>query len=79
MKVFSQFINDESLNQNQIAFINKVISHIEQNGYVESLSILNKAPFDVPAGLFKLFDYGKQVQIAQLLTSLKNNATQITA
>ncbi len=79
MKVFSQFINDESLNQNQIAFINKVINHIEQNGYVESLSILNKAPFDVPAGLFKLFDYNKQVQIAQLLTSLKNNATQITA
>ena len=32
MAAFSGFINDESLNQKQIAFVHKIINHIEQNG-----------------------------------------------
>ena len=46
LAAFSEFINDQSLNSRQIAFVQKVITHIEQNGYVEDLSILAKPPFD---------------------------------
>ena len=37
MWAFSKFINEESL---KIAFVQKVIHYIEQNGYVESKAIL---------------------------------------
>ena len=79
MQAFSQFINDQSLNQNQIAFISKVISHIENNGYIDNPAILLKAPFDTPVSFLKLFDSQKQLQIVQILNSVKTNATYITA
>jgi Type I site-specific restriction-modification system, R (restriction) subunit and related helicases len=43
---FSEFINDQSLSQAQIAFVKKVIDYIVQNGYIENVSELMKPPFD---------------------------------
>ena len=40
MKAFSKFINDASLNQKQIAFVEKIINHVEQNGYMDDVSEL---------------------------------------
>ena len=37
MQAFSQFINDQSLNPQQIAFVYKVIHYVETNGYMESM------------------------------------------
>lgn len=51
MWAFSKFINEESL---KIAFVQKVIHHIEQNGYVESKAILTRPLFDQPI-LFTCF------------------------
>ncbi|WAG61785.1 hypothetical protein LL037_16635 [Clostridium estertheticum] len=48
IKVFSKFINDQSLDQNQIVFVKKVIDYIVQNGYVENVMDLAKPPFDKP-------------------------------
>lgn len=48
MNAFSEFINDSSLNQKQIAFIHKIIMHIENNGYIDDVKILMKPPFDKP-------------------------------
>lgn len=48
---FSKFINEESL---KIAFVQKVIHYIEQNGYVESKAILMRPFFDQPI-LFTCF------------------------
>lgn len=48
---FSKFINEESL---KIAFVQKVIHYIEQNGYVKSKAILMKSLFDQPI-LFTCF------------------------
>ena len=55
MEAFSAFINDESLNMRQIAFINKVITYIENNGYMENVVELQKPPFDKPISFIKLF------------------------
>lgn len=44
MQAFSQFINDQSLNQKQIAFVHKIINHIEQNGYMENVTELQNPP-----------------------------------
>lgn len=74
MQAFSDFINDQSLNQNQIAFVHKIISHIEQNGYMENASDLLKPPFDRPISFMKLFNKEKQAELIRTIGSIKKNA-----
>ena len=73
LAAFSEFINDQSLNSRQIAFIQKVITHIEQNGCVEDLSILAKPPFDKPAKLLD-FDKHQQEKLLAVIQSVRDNA-----
>ena len=74
MAAFSQFINDQSLNQKQIAFVHKIINHIEQNGYMESVTMLTKPPFDKPLSFTKLFDRKTQTAIMAAINRVKDNA-----
>lgn len=37
-EAFSAFINEQNLNADQIAFVDKVIDYVVQNGYVESVA-----------------------------------------
>lgn len=78
MSAFSNFINDESLNQKQIAFLNKIIHHVEQNGYMEDVAELMKPPFDKPVSFIKMFDTKTRSEIVQILDQIKENAV-ITA
>lgn len=77
MAAFSDFINDRSLNQQQIAFIHKIITHIENNGYVEDVKILMKPPFDKPYSFIKMFEPETREAIIQTIESVKNNALQV--
>ena len=77
MQAFSAFINDASLNQKQIAFVQKVINHVEQNGYMEDIMQLQKPPFDKPVSFIKLFDAKKRMGIMQTIQSITENATKI--
>lgn len=70
---FSEFINDNSLNSRQIEFVKKIILYIEQNGYIEDLSVLRKPPFDKPTKLFD-FDSVQQKNLIFAINSVKNNA-----
>lgn len=79
MAAFSDFINDASLNRQQIAFIHKIITHIENNGYVEDVKILLKPPFDKPYSFVKMFDPETREAIIGTIESIKNNAVQIVA
>lgn len=79
MAAFSAFINDQSLNQQQIAFVHKVIHHVEQNGYMEDVSELLKPPFDKPLGFMKLFDAKRQQEIMRTLAQIKQNAVHVGA
>ena len=79
METFSKFINDESLNSNQINFIKKIISYIEQNGYIENISELQKPPFDKPISFIKLFDTKTRQDIIETINKLKENAVNIIA
>ncbi|MBE6929896.1 MAG: DUF4145 domain-containing protein [Ruminococcaceae bacterium] len=75
MAAFSDFINDQSLNQKQIAFVHKIISHIEQNGYMDNVMELQKPPFDKPVGFVKLFDAHTRAAIMAAIKRIKDNAT----
>lgn len=79
MTAFSAFINDESLNQKQISFINKIIVHIEQNGYMENIMELQKPPFDKPIPFVKLFDTKTRTSLMQVINEIKDNAVNVTA
>ena len=76
MNAFSEFINDESLNQRQIAFIGKIITHIENNGYMD-VDELRKPPFDKPLPFVKLFDMGLQAKLVKQINSVKENAVVV--
>ena len=79
MQAFSKFINDESLNARQIAFVQKVIHYIEQNGYVESKAVLMKPPFDQPILFTRLFDGKTGSELMDTINLVKENATHVTA
>ena len=77
MKVFSEFINDESLSQTQIVFVKKIVDYIVQNGYVENMVELMKPPFDKPVSFMKVFDKTKQQRIMELVSEIKENAVRV--
>ena len=79
MQAFSSFINDQSLNQKQIAFVNKIIHHIELNGYMENVAELTKPPFDKPISFIKLFDAKTRTALIETINIIRENATQIAA
>lgn len=79
MAAFSQFINDQSLNQKQIAFVHKIINHIEKNGFMENVAMLTKPPFDKPLSFTKLFDKNTQVAIMAAINKVRENAITIAA
>ena len=79
MQAFSAFINDQSLNQKQIAFVHKIINHIEQNGYMESVTELQKPPFDKPIGFVKLFDAKTRAALMATINQIRENADMIAA
>ena len=74
MDAFSAFINDQSLNPQQIDFVKKVITHIENNGYMEDLTVLLKAPFEKPISFQKLFDLKRQKELVDAINRVKENA-----
>ena len=79
MQAFSKFINDHSLNQRQIAFVHKIINHMELNGYMENVAELTKPPFDKPVSFIKLFDGRTRAALMETINQVRKNAIQITA
>ncbi|HAG12041.1 MAG TPA: DEAD/DEAH box helicase [Desulfotomaculum sp.] len=75
-EAFSEFINDQSINQAQIVFIKKIIDYITQNGYIENVSELMKPPFDKPQSMIKLFDGSRQKKIVEAVKKIKENALE---
>ena len=79
MQAFSKFITDESLNAKQIAFVQKVIHYIEQNGYVENKAVLMKPPFDQPILFTRLFDGKMGGELMETIDAVRKNAVHVTA
>ena len=73
-KAFSDLINSKSMNINQINYLKQVINYIAVNGYMESPKVLLEPPFDRPFDMWKLFNQGEAVEIANIVNQIKNNA-----
>lgn len=77
MQAFSEFINDQSLNQRQINFVHKIINHMEQNGYMENVAVLQKPPFDKPISFLKLFDVKTRTALMKAINDVRENAVTV--
>ena len=79
MDAFSDFIDDQSLNARQIAFVKRVISYVEKNGYIDNPSDLLKPPFDKPQSFVRIFPLSSQKKLVQNIQQIKDNAIRIDA
>ncbi len=77
MQAFSEFINDQSLNQRQFNFVHKIINHMEQNGYMENVAVLQKLPFDKPISFLKLFDVKTRTALMKAINDVRENAVTV--
>lgn len=71
---FSTFIAEERPNAEQIHFIEQVVDYVTENGYINNVLDLMKAPFDRPYKFSVIFTREEQVKFVQIINSIKSNA-----
>ena len=71
---FSTFIAEERPNAEQIHFIEQVVDYVTENGYINNVLDLMKAPFDRPYKFSMIFTREEQVKFVQIINSIKSNA-----
>ena len=71
---FSSFIAEERPNAEQIHFIEQVVDYVVENGYINNVLDLMKAPFDRPYKFSMIFTRDEQIKFVQIINSIKNNA-----
>ena len=54
-QLFSKFLDDKKYNANQIYFVNQIVEYIIENGYMEDISVLKSAPFNIYGSLVELY------------------------
>lgn len=74
-EAFADFIADNSLTQQQIVFVERIIDYIVQNGYIKP-AVLNMPPFDRPQKLVSLFDIQKQEKLYKVIENITDNAVK---
>lgn len=71
---FSTFIAEERPNAEQIHFIEQVVDYVVENGYINNVLDLMKAPFDRPYKFSIIFTRDEQIKLVQIINSIKSNA-----
>jgi type I restriction enzyme R subunit len=54
-EAFAEFLNDTSLDSNQIYFVNQIVEYIVHNGLMKDLSVLQDAPFTDNGSIVEVF------------------------
>lgn len=78
MDAFAEFINSESLTEQQISFIRKVVDYIVENGYMEPVT-LTQPPFDRPQSFVRMFDAQQRMGLIAVINRIKENAERPAA
>ena len=78
MEAFSEFLNDQSLNEQQISFVKRVVDYVVENGYMEPMT-LYQPPFDRPRSFTQIFDQKKATALVALVKTIKQNAVSPAA
>jgi type I restriction enzyme R subunit len=74
-EAFAEFLNDTSLDSNQIYFVNQIINYIVQNGMMKNFAVMQEAPFTNKGTLDDVFtDTVVWMDIMRIIKSINANA-----
>ena len=74
-EAFAEFLNDTSLDSNQIYFVNQIVEYIVHNGLMKDLSVLQGAPFTDNGSVVEVFtDLTVWLGIKRVIDRINANA-----
>jgi type I restriction enzyme R subunit len=74
-EAFAEFLNDTSLDSNQIYFVNQIVEYIVHNGLMKDLSVLQDAPFTDNGSIVEVFtDLTLWIGIKKVIDRINANA-----
>ncbi|MBR5449499.1 MAG: hypothetical protein IKV43_05870, partial [Clostridia bacterium] len=72
---FAEFLNDTSLDSNQIYFVNQIVEYIVHNGLMKDMSVLQGAPFTDNGSVVEVFtDLTVWLGIKRVIDRINANA-----
>ena len=73
---FAQYLNDVSLDADQIYFVNQIIEYIVRNGVMKDMSVLQEPPFTDRGSIVEVFtDISVWLGIRNVIEKINANAT----
>ena len=74
-EAFAEFLNDTSLDSNQIYFVNQIVEYIVHNGLMKDMSVLQDAPFTDNGSIVEVFtDLTVWLGIKRVIDRINANA-----
>ncbi len=74
-EAFAEFLDDTSLDSNQIYFVNQIVEYIVHNGLMKDLSVLQDAPFTDNGSIVEVFtDLTVWMGIRKIIEKINANA-----
>ena len=74
-EAFAEFLNDTSLDSNQIYFVNQIVEYIVHNGLMKDMSVLQDAPFTDNGSVVEVFtDLTVWLGIKRVIDRINANA-----
>ena len=74
-EAFAAYLNDTSLDSNQIYFVNQIVEYIVHNGLMKDLSVLQDAPFTDNGSVVEVFtDITVWLGIKKIIDNINANA-----
>lgn len=77
-EAFAEFLNDQSLNEQQINFVKRVVEYVVKFGFMEP-GDLNRPPFTRPRSFMQIFDERQQMALVTVIKTIKENAVSPAA
>ena len=74
MQRLRRLLRKSSTNAEQIHFIEQVVDYVVENGYVNNVLDLMKAPFDRPYKFSVIFTREEQLEFVKIINQIKDNA-----
>jgi len=75
-EAFAEFLNDVSLDANQIYFVNQIVEYIVRNGVMKDMTVLQDAPFTDRGSIVDIFkNVSVWLGIKKVIDQINNNAT----
>lgn len=79
-QAFSEFLNNENLNSNQIHYISLIVDYIVKNGMIDDNRVLTEDPFRTVGNIVELFENNIDVRskLLRVIKEIKDNAIEVS-